>query len=296
MPNLATPKSYRGRFAPSPSGSLHFGSLIAATASYLDAKAHQGKWLLRIEDVDTPRIRQGAIASIIRILEIYSFEWDEDILYQSQRFAAYQLELDRLIAAQHVYPCSCSRKSLQNKATFGAAGMIYPGLCRAQLHHPESPLRTYRLLTDDQPISFIDRVKGLQRQCIASEVGDFALKRSDGIFTYQLAVVVDDAYQGITDIVRGEDLLDNTARQLYLQKLLGYASPRYLHFPTATDESGKKLSKQNHAPEIQAKDRMMNIHNALQFLGQNPPKREDFEHITDLWNWAIENWDSDLIA
>ena len=291
MHSQDTPKSYRGRFAPSPSGSLHFGSLIAATASYLDAKAHQGKWLLRIEDVDTPRVRSGAIQSILNILEVYGFEWDEDVLYQSQRFEAYQSELNRLIDSQLVYPCSCSRKSLNKIAKFGASGLIYPNLCRKELYNSESSLRTYRLLTDDRPISFIDRIEGLQTQCIESEVGDFALKRSDGIFTYQLAVVVDDEYQGITDVVRGKDLLDNTARQLYLQQLLGYSTPRYLHFPTMLDQSGKKLSKQNHAPEIQKEDRLFNIHKCLQFLGQKPPPIDDFDSVESLWRWAIANWE-----
>jgi len=283
---------YRGRFAPSPSGSLHFGSLIAATASYLDAKANKGKWLLRIEDVDTPRVRDGAIQSIIHTLDTYGFEWDESILYQSQRFDAYQAALDELIAAKHVYPCSCSRKSLNKIAKFGTCGLIYPGLCRNGLHQAESQLRTQRLLTNNNAIEFYDRAKGVQSQRLESEVGDFALKRSDGIYTYQLAVVVDDAYQGITDIVRGEDLLDNTARQLYLQQLLGYSRPRYLHFPTARDKSGNKLSKQNHAPEIQVKNKRLNIHKSLAFLGQHPPDINNFDNTTDLWKWAINHWDS----
>lgn len=283
-------EQYRGRFAPSPSGSLHFGSLIAATASYLDAKANQGKWLLRIEDVDTPRVRTNAIQSIIRILEIYGFEWDEEILYQSQRFNTYQTILDELLDKKHVYPCSCSRKSLNKIAKFGSCGLIYPNICRKQLNQPESPLRTYRLLTNDDPINFHDRREGFQSQCLASEIGDFSLKRSDGIFTYQLAVVLDDEYQGITDIVRGKDLLDNTARQVYLQQLLGYPQPRYFHFPTAMDKFGNKLSKQNHAPEIIASDKLHNIHKSLQFLGQNPPNLNDFENISDLWDWAVESW------
>lgn len=283
---------YRGRFAPSPSGSLHFGSLLAATASYLDAKAHQGYWLLRIEDLDLPRVRRGAINAILNTLECYGFEWDENILYQSQRFAVYKDIVDQLLAKEKAYLCSCSRKLLQSTAQLGQAGLIYPRHCVPRLYQPESPLRTVRLHCHDVAIQFRDRLQGQQQQSIASEIGDFVIRRSDAVYAYQLAVVIDDAYQGITDIVRGYDLLDNTARQLYLQQLLSYPTPRYLHIPIAVDKSGNKLSKRNLAEELQDEDALHNIHQALCFLGQNPPAKSHFSNLADLWKWAIMHWNT----
>ncbi len=290
-----TLSEYRGRFAPSPSGSLHFGSLIAATASYLDAKANQGKWLLRIEDLDQPRVQAGAIRSIIRLLEAYGFEWDEEILYQSQRFSAYESAINELSLSKHIYPCCCTRKQIKQTATMGPYGLIYAGTCRRGMPISAGSQQSTRLITHNDAISFEDRLQGEYVQHLSSEIGDFVLKRSDGIYAYQLAVVVDDDYQKISDIVRGNDLLDNTARQIYLQQLLGYKQPRYLHFPIALDENGNKLSKTNHAPEAEIKDGLKNIHKSLQFLGQMPPKMTDFAHITDLWNWAIDHWDYNKI-
>ena len=284
---------YRGRFAPSPSGSLHFGSLIAAVASYLDAKAHQGKWLLRIEDIDQARVQAGAIQSILQTLESYGFAWDEEILYQSQRFEHYQKALDYLIQQQQSYPCSCTKKIIQQTAKLGKYGWIYAGTCRQSLANPQAKQYAYRLKCNDLVITFEDKLKGKQSQNVLSEVGDFVLKRSDGVFAYQLAVVLDDAYQNISHIVRGEDLLDNTARQIYLQQLLKLPTPEYLHFPIAKDKTGRKLSKSNHAPEIKITDKLENIHKALQFLGQQPPKITDFEHMDDLWKWAITHWNRD---
>jgi len=288
LPNQHQP--YRGRFAPSPSGSLHFGSLLAATASYLDAKAHQGDWLVRIEDLDPPRVRQGAIRKILNMLECYGFAWDESILYQSHRFTLYQEIVDELLHRQHAYWCSCSRKLLRQTATLGTAGFIYPRHCVKHLYQPESPLRTVRLHCTNTAILFEDRLQGRQQQCIASEIGDFVIRRSDAIYAYQLAVVIDDKDQGISDVVRGYDLLDNTARQIYLQQLLNYPTPHYCHIPIAVDQHGNKLSKRNLATALNCQDALHNIHQVLCLLGQYPPPKSDFSHLADLWNWAIMHW------
>ena len=285
-----TNKPYVGRFAPTPSGSLHFGSLIAATASYLDAKANQGKWFLRIEDVDPPRTQASAIQSIIHTLESYHFEWDDEILYQSQRFSAYENVLKQLIADKKAYFCSCSKKVIKQTAKMGKSGLIYSGTCRKKLNNPESPLRSVRLLTNSKIISFIDGVQGRFQQNVEMEVGDFILKRSDNIYAYQLAAVVDDEFQNITNIVRGADLLDNTPRQIHLIKLLNYRNISYLHIPLAINSEGKKLSKQSYASEIKVTDKYKNIHQALIFLGQSPPPLNNFDTVDDLWKWAIIHW------
>jgi glutamyl-Q tRNA(Asp) synthetase len=290
LPNPHKNNLYRGRFAPSPSGSLHFGSLLAATASYLDAKAHQGSWLLRIEDLDLPRVRRGAVSAILNILECYGFAWDENILYQSQRFSVYQESVDELLTTEKAYWCSCSRKLLQQTAQLGSAGLIYPRHCQQGLYQTASPLRTVRLHCNNSAIQFKDRLYGRQQQCIASEVGDFVIRRSDAVYSYQLAVVIDDNYQGISDVIRGYDLLNNTARQIYLQQLLNYATPRYLHIPIAVDKNGNKLSKRNLAKALECQDALGNIYQALCFLGQNPPRKSDFSTLADLWKWAIMHW------
>ncbi len=241
--------SYRGRFAPSPTGPLHLGSLVAAMASYLDAKAHQGSWLIRIEDVDFDRNVAGADQAILQSLQRCGMHSDEEILWQSQRSALYQSALDQL--ADHVFACSCSRKEIADSRL--RAGLsdsqIYPGTCRAGITNNKAA-RAYRLRLPEgtaAQIEFVDRLLGPQRQDLSSAVGDFVLKRADGFWAYQLAVVVDDALLGITDIVRGADLLDSSARQIYLQQLLGYPTPRYLHVPVVTNSAGEKLSKQTGA-------------------------------------------------
>lgn len=246
---------YRGRFAPSPTGPLHAGSLVAALASWLDAKAHDGIWLVRIEDVDTPRCVPGADQTILQQLAACGLQADEPPVWQSQRSALYQQALDRLIAAQRAYGCACTRSEIA--AAMQAAGLhkarngelIYPGTCRTGLHGKTA--RAWRLNTAGQaPVQWIDRRLGAQSQDVAQEVGDFVLKRADGLFAYQLAVVVDDAAQGISDIVRGEDLTDNTARQILLQQALGLPQPRYLHTPLVLAADGEKLSKQNGASAL----------------------------------------------
>jgi len=286
---------YRGRFAPSPTGPLHFGSLVAAVASYLCARQHQkGQWLLRIEDVDTQRAVPGAIQSILNTLQAYGFEWDEEVIYQSQRTPAYQEALEAL--SKRCYPCSCSRKTLQTTAATGAYSYIYPGNCRHGLSNPEAQHCSIRISTPSTPFCFDDLCQPETFcQNIAQEVGDFILKRRDGLFAYQLAVVVDDAWQGITDVVRGADLFDNTPRQIYLQQCLSVHTPRYLHFPVAVNSKGKKLSKQNSAPEISLKAKRKTLLKALSFLAQKPPSIEEFATIHDVWSWAKAHWNPDAI-
>ncbi len=287
---------YIGRFAPSPTAPLHFGSLIAATASYLCARQQKkGQWLLRIEDIDEQRSHPKYSKSIIQMIEHFGFQWDGDIIYQSKRTQIYQDTLNLL--GKHTYPCSCTRKQLSALTNNLKIGYIYPGLCRETPNNPESKQFSIRLKTHNDPICFDDYCQNQNIFCqnIAQDIGDFILKRSDGIFAYQLAVVVDDAEQGITHVVRGADLFDNTPRQIYLQQLLQYTTPEYLHFPVAVNAEGKKLSKQSHSPEITNKNKRAQLINALLFLGQPITRPDDFENIDDLWQWAVQNWDVNLI-
>jgi glutamyl-Q tRNA(Asp) synthetase len=271
---------YVGRFAPSPTGPLHFGSLVAAVASYLDARAHGGKWLVRMEDVDTPRCVPGADVDILRIIEHFGFAWDGPVLYQSARTEAYREALDRLRREGLAYPCSCSRKEAGNP--------VYPGTCRNTLREPGKPL-AWRVRVDPVVVSFEDRILGWQRQNLAEEVGDFVVLRSDGLFAYQLAVVVDDAAQGVTDVVRGADLLDSTPRQIWLERLLDFPCPRYLHVPIATNAAGEKLSKQTLAPALRAGDAETELRAALRFLGQNVPEDTGL-HPREILAWAVARW------
>lgn len=249
---------YVGRFAPSPSGPLHAGSLVAALASWLDARANQGRWLLRIEDVDGPRTAPGAVDAIGRQLHALGLVPDEAPLFQSQRGAPYQAALDRLVAADQAYPCGCTRREIDAElAAMGVpaprgAERVYPGTCRGGLNG--KPARAWRVRCGDAEapitIAWHDRRLGPQTQNVTDAVGDFVLQRADGPWAYQLAVVVDDAEQHISDVVRGEDLADNTARQIHLQRLLGLPTPRYLHTPLLRDARGEKLSKSNGAPPL----------------------------------------------
>ena len=253
---------YRGRFAPSPTGPLHAGSLASALGSWLDARANQGAWLVRIEDLDTPRCIAGMDQRILAQLQACGLNWDEEVLWQSQQLKAYQNALETLYSDRQIYPCSCSRQQitsvLSSQGLLRARNQeqIYPGTCRNshvwQAHFSnDMPASAWRLaLKPDQHIRFTDAEFGVQEQNLNADVGDFVLRRADGIFAYQLAVVVDDARQGITHIVRGADLLSNTARQIYLQGVLGYAIPQYRHLPLVLDLHGEKLSKQTQATEI----------------------------------------------
>ena len=282
-----------GRFAPSPTGSLHFGSLIAATASYLNIKTKEnGQWLLRIEDVDTGRIQKGATDSIINTLASYGFEWDGDIVYQSQRSALYKEALDSI--SDFVYPCSCTRKSLMASST--NYNYIYPEFCRDGITNPDAKNLSIRILTPQTPFGFSDQCQTEPFfQNINKQVGDFILKRSDGLWAYQLAVVVDDALQGVTEVVRGADLFDNTPRQIYLQNLLGFPTPKYLHFPVVVDQAGKKFSKQNASPDIANDNKCATLTSVLNFLGQHPPKAEAFSSLDELWSWAFSHWNKNNI-
>ncbi|MRT31100.1 tRNA glutamyl-Q(34) synthetase GluQRS [Herbaspirillum sp. CAH-3] len=283
--------AYVGRFAPSPSGPLHAGSLVAALASYLDARVHGGRWLLRIEDIDETRTVPGAADDIVATLAALDMRSDGPILVQSLRKARYQLARERL--GSLAYPCGCSRKEIADSrvgmASDGAA--LYPGTCRHGLGPGKTP-RTLRLRVPDagqsgERVQFTDRWLGPQVQHLASEVGDFVLQRADGFWAYQLAVVVDDAEQGVTDIVRGADLLDSTARQIYLQGLLGYATPRYLHVPLLMNASGEKFSKQNGAQALDLGQPLQALQHAAAFLGLDTGAARDREGF---WTQALTGW------
>lgn len=298
---------YIGRFAPSPTGPLHFGSLVAAVASYCDARANQGKWLLRMEDVDKPREMQGAAENILRTLAVFGFEWDGEVFYQSQRHNMYAAAFNQLQHQQLIYPCICSRKEIADSATtLGIEGAIYPQTCfnktdnsNARENHGSAiPLDTssWRINVDNAGlITFNDATQGSVSQQLAHDVGDFILKRKDGLFSYQLAVVVDDALQGVTHIVRGADLLDSTPRQIYLQHLLGVTTPFYAHVPVMVNADGQKLSKQTLAKSINAETSTALVFEALRFLGQRPPADIKNATLEDIWSWAVANWQLDKI-
>ncbi|WP_420473101.1 tRNA glutamyl-Q(34) synthetase GluQRS [Noviherbaspirillum sp. ST9] len=281
--------AYIGRFAPSPTGPLHKGSLVAAMASYLDAKAHNGTWLVRIEDIDEARTVSGAADAILNDLAVLGMQWDGEVVLQSQRKALYQDAFDKL--GTHAYPCGCSRKEIADSrvgiASDGAA--VYPGTCRNGLAPGKTP-RAYRLRVPDGEsacIGFEDRWVGRVTQRLDREVGDFVLKRADGFWAYQLAVVVDDADQGVTHVVRGADLLDSTARQIYLQHLLGLPTPQYMHVPVVTNAAGEKLSKQTGALALDLSRPVDELMAAAQFL-QLPVSRPN--SIDDFWTQATALW------
>lgn len=282
-----------GRFAPSPTGPLHFGSLLAALASYLEARNKQGQWLVRMEDLDKPRELKGAASHILKTLEQFGFEWDGEVLYQSQRNDLYQAALSKLEQKSLIYSCKCSRKEIADSAVQGIDGLIYPGTCR----HTQVTQKPYatRIKVNDTPIIFNDAIQGLITQHLATQLGDFVLKRADELFAYQLAVVVDDHEQGITQIVRGADLLDSTSRQIYLQQQLGYLTPQYAHIPVASNLAGEKLSKQTLAPAIEAKDASAWLIKALAFLGQNPPFELMSNTPIEILSWAKQHWQLEKI-
>ncbi len=275
---------YRGRFAPSPTGPLHFGSLVAAVGSYLEALNHHGEWLVRMEDLDPPREMPGAADDILRCLEAFGFEWHGEVIYQSQRQEAYIAALEKLAGNQLTFHCGCSRKELSGLN-------VYPGHCRSGLPS-DKQARAVRLhaLTDYPAITFCDRIQGPQKQDMASEVGDFVIRRADGLFAYQLAVVVDDGEQGITEIVRGSDLLSVTCRQIYLQQLLQLPTPSYGHLPIAVNQKGEKLSKQTYAKALNQQHPAPQLWQALVFLGQQPDEALQQATLAEIWQWAKENW------
>ena len=286
--------NYRGRFAPSPTGPLHFGSLVAAVGSYLEARSRQGEWLVRIENLDPPREVASAAKEILDILEALGMEWDGAVIYQSQRNEVYQAALATLEQKGLVYPCACSRKEIADSSIIGIDGPVYPGTCRGGLPAGKNST-ALRVLTHDDPIEFRDTLRGLIRQQLTSATGDFVLRRADGIYTYQLAVVVDDAAQGITHVVRGADLLDSTPRQIYLQQLLGYSTPVYMHLPVVTNKQGEKLSKQTQAAAVDVSRPVAQLVEAVRFLGQTPPVELAESSVASFWQWALENWQPEKI-
>ena len=290
LPNLPSSDGgdhlYIGRFAPSPTGPLHFGSLVAALASYLDAKSKTGTWLVRIEDLDPPRESAGAAEIILEQLQTLGFVWDGEILYQSSRLEAYETALQQLNTRGLCFCCNCTRPRIQ------ALGTIYDGHCRANKNILErSEQHAIRIQTANQIIRFGDLIQGKHHQNIELDVGDFVIKRKDNLFAYQLAVVVDDAFQNVTDVVRGFDLIDSTARQIYLQQQLFVPTPRYAHFPVATNTAGEKLSKQQHASGINVSRSSECLLQAMKFLGLNVDPELTGEPPKVLMNWAIPQWD-----
>lgn len=280
---------YRGRFAPSPTGPLHFGSLVAAAGSYLDAKSRHGEWLVRIEDLDPPRMLAGAADDILHTLEALGLHWDGAVMYQSQRGESYREALNELQHQGVLYSCNCSRREIADSALNASSSLVYPGYCRNGMRPGRSDY-ALRVKSDDLTIQFHDRLQGHYVQQLAAEVGDFVLRRADGLYAYQLAVVVDDAAQNISDIVRGADILDSTPRQIYLQQLLGLATPSYLHLPVVVNVRGEKLSKQTLAPAVEVASPLPLLFEVLEFLGQDPPRELLQGDLDSLWSWAIAHW------
>jgi glutamyl-Q tRNA(Asp) synthetase len=270
---------------------LHFGSLVAAVGSYLDARANNGEWLLRIEDVDEPRTVPGAADDILRTLETFGFEWDGEVVTQSRRLDLYHAALVRLQLDGEVYPCACSRREIADSASRASVdgGLAYPGTCRAGLADGRAA-RSWRMRVPDRELSFEDRVQGALRQNLEREVGDFILLRADGQYAYQLAVVFDDALQGVNSVVRGADLLDSTPRQIWLQQRLGVPTPAYAHLPVATNAVGEKLSKQTQAPAVNPLHGSAALAEVLQFLGHPVPPTLRGAPLVEFWQWAVSAW------
>jgi glutamyl-Q tRNA(Asp) synthetase len=286
---------YVGRFAPSPSGPLHFGSLVAAVGSHLDARAHGGRWLVRIEDLDPPRVRPGAADQILRTLEALDLHWDGAVLHQSERTAAYAAALARLSQRNLLHGCECTRSELaglpenRTRAAGLADELFHPPRC--PLHaRARAPGQAWRLRVPTGRVTFDDRSLGPQSVDVAHTVGNFVLRRRDGLFAYQLAVVVDDADQGVTDVVRGCDLLASTARQVLLQQALGLPTPRYLHLPLAVDDRGLKLSKSEDAPAASHATPAAQLVTVLGFLGQSPPDALRRGSAREVLDWARMHW------
>lgn len=285
---------YRGRFAPSPTGPLHFGSLVAAAGSFLEARSRGGEWHLRMEDVDAPRCSAAAATVILRALEAFGFAWDGELIWQSRRTQAYAAALEQLKAAGRVFPCACTRRELADSAIAPDGAAIYPGTCRQGLPAGRAA-RAWRVAVGDARVSFEDAIQGRITSDLAADVGDFILLRADGLYAYQLAVVVDDAAAGITQVVRGADLLASTPRQIFLQQCLGLPTPTYAHLPVAINAAGEKLSKQTLATPIDVSRPDPALLAALQFLGQRPPPELSGAGVPELWTWAVENWRRDRV-
>lgn len=282
--NQTDQSDYIGRFAPSPTGPLHFGSLVAAVASYLDACQHNGKWLVRIEDIDPPRTVAGADQAIIVALETYGFEWAGPVSYQSQNRNRHIDIINSLIARGVAYQCACSRSEI--------GSTVYPGTCRSLHLRGE---HSVRVLTDNSTIEFIDGLQGRFAQQLETDVGDFVIKRRDGLIAYQLAVVVDDFDQGVTDIVRGLDLMDSTPRQIHLQQTLGLQVPAYKHTPLVLAANKTKLSKTTGAEAICLVNIRPTLIAALRALWQEPPDQLADATLENIWSWAKTNWNTEML-
>lgn len=279
---------YIGRFAPSPTGPLHFGSLLGALASFLDARARHGSWLVRIEDIDPPREVAGAAAAILDCLRAHGLRWDGDVCYQSRRHDLYKAAVQRLLAERRAFYCSCSRTELAQQ------GGTYTGRCRACFQKPAVPVAV-RLRVDDSDIVFHDRLQGTIAQNMARDVGDFVLYRKEELPAYQLAVTIDDAAQGVTHVVRGSDLLDSTPRQIFLQRVLGLPMPQYAHIPVIANGAGQKLSKQTYASALDNTTAVSNLLAALEFLGQPAPEAAWCESVDAVLAWAVAHWQLERI-
>lgn len=286
---MSASSAYRGRFAPSPTGPLHFGSLVAAVGSFLEARSRGGEWLLRMEDVDEPRCPPGNDGLILRALAAHGFAWDGEVLVQSRRKARYRECLDTLVAAGYVFPCACTRAELAGAPAGVDGAHVYPGTCRHGLA-PGRAARAWRLRVPGGDLVVDDAVQGRVAQDLARDVGDFVLLRADGYFAYQLAAVVDDADQGVTHVVRGADLLDSTARQVFLQRCLGVATPGYAHLPVAVNGAGEKLSKQTLARALDEDSPGPSLVAALDFLGQAPLEELRRAPVAEIWSWALAHW------
>lgn len=288
-PEMTAAHSVIGRFAPSPSGDLHFGSLLAALASFLDIRQRGGRWLLRIEDLDPHREPPGAADRILRLLELFGLHWDGTVVYQSQRLEAYSEALKQLDSLGLTYPCSCNRRRVR------ALGGRYDGHCARYPGSVQEPAAV-RVQVPPDPIGFEDRIQGPQSFSLATTCGDFIIRRKDGLFAYQLAVAIDDAWQQVSEVLRGADLLDSTPRQIHLLRALGLPVPSYAHIPVASNTHGQKLSKQHFARPLEEKRASIHLHEALAFLGQQPPGELLGAAPEELLQWGIAHWDIQKVA
>lgn len=291
-PRSPTPAAYRGRFAPAPTGPLHFGSLVAAVAGFADARAQNGHWLLRIEDLDQPREVPGAAREILRTLTAFGLRWDGDVLYQSTRSDAYGQAAERLTRLALTYPCACTRTDIARAGKVGPEGPIYPGTCRRS-QPPQRQGYVLRLRSDGPPIQWCDRIQGEHHQTVSQSVGDFVIRRRGGLYAYHLAVVVDDAFQGINQVVRGADLLGSTPRQILIQRALGLPTPHYAHIPLALDPLGRKLSKSLEAAPVDPSNPLPALRRAWEFLGQPPVPVGDC--VERFWIHATAHWNAALV-
>ena len=291
LPDQSKPasKTYKGRFAPSPTGPLHFGSLVTAIASYLQARKKNGEWLIRIEDIDPPREIAGVDNEILKTLDEHGFQWDAEPMWQSSRREAYEQTVKFLYDKDLAYICHCTRKELMATAERGPLGLIYPGTCK-KIQRPYKTKRALRIRTDGALLSFRDQLQGSFELNLKQDVGDFLIRRGDGLIAYHLAATMDDEFHGITEVVRGHDLYLSTPCHIFLQKLLGYSTPKYMHLPIALNSEGQKLSKQSHAAPLASHEAAANLLRGLSFLGQKPPNELAAASIDEIWRWATENW------